>query len=78
MSPSKCCVSSKVAQSMLSSRFHYLAGDLIRPIVRLCPSSIKGNLRVETEEAAGQVVASGWKGDQTTELQNRLGRRSYV
>lgn len=151
MSPPESSAASEVARLMLSSRFHYLADDLIRPIVRLCPNSvgclaaparirtgefpgfadgahqadravsgnlalgdqhrhsqiscfadlalvgscfrwrvharplitqernnIKGNLRVETKKAAGQVWASGWKGHQTTGSPHKLGHPRYV
>jgi len=151
MSPPESSAASEVARWMLSGRFHYLADDLIRTIVRLCPNSvgclaaparirtgefpgfadgahqadravsgnlalgyqhrhsqigcfadlalvgscfrlrvharplitqetnnIKGNLRVETKKAAGQVWASGWKGHQARGSQHKLGHPRYV
>jgi len=56
MSPFESSSASESARWMLSSRFHYLADDLIRPIVRLCPNSVgclAAPARIRTGEFSG-------------------------
>ena len=56
MSPLESSAASEVARLMLSSRFHYLGDDLIRPIVRLCPNSVgclAAPARIRTGEFPG-------------------------
>ena len=56
MSPFESSAAREVARWMLSGRFHYLADDLIRPIVRLCPNFVcclAAPARIRTGEFPG-------------------------